>query len=481
VWGANPYTYDSNVAVAAVHAGVLAVGQTKVVKVTIVSGLTQYVGTSANGITSSSYLATSVGIRLEPDDGGDNPVLGNNGILRELSTVSGAVYRFLVTGNASAGSVYGSNVYTSDSPLAAVVVHAGILASGQTGVVRAVMGSGQYKYVSTVSNGITSIEYGDYPTWYSVASDAGTNAVLPFPGMYESPIPDPGTVGGYRGRNGAALYFKVKGSVTGGVWGTGTYTDDSNLAAAAVHSGVLRNGQEGIVKVRIEPGLTLAYMYSTPPYVYYPSDANGVSSGSYGTFGGSFSLSAPDREMGDIPRITSASSASGSTSSAFSYRVTASMSPLFYGATGLPEGLTIDSTSGLISGTPKLSGNFPVQLLASNNAGQSNATLTLKVAGPVVSTATPTALSLVAPLTIQSGGRSSIVASARYSDNSIRVVTPTWISSDRTAATVGSDNVLAAGTVLVNTPVTLTATWTCLLYTSPSPRDRTRSRMPSSA
>ena len=24
-------------------------------------------------------------------------------------------------------------------------------------------------------------------------------------------------------------------------------------------------------------------------------------------------------------------------------------------------------------------------------------------------------------------------------------------------------------------------TWTCLLYTSPSPRDRTRSRMPSSA
>ena len=31
------------------------------------------------------------------------------------------------------------------------------------------------------------------------------------------------------------------------------------------------------------------------------------------------------------------------------------------------------------------------------------------------------------------------------------------------------------------TPSTYTAIYTCLLYTSPSPRDRTRSRMPSSA
>ena len=30
-------------------------------------------------------------------------------------------------------------------------------------------------------------------------------------------------------------------------------------------------------------------------------------------------------------------------------------------------------------------------------------------------------------------------------------------------------------------PVAVTQVWYCLLYTSPSPRDRTRSRMPSSA
>ena len=457
-WGSNPYTFDSNLAVAAVHAGVVAVGASKVVKVTVVPGLIQYPGTTANGITTTSYPGGIAAIRIDPDDGGDNPAMSNTGTLPLLSAVSGGVYRFWVTGNARGGSIWGTNVYTNDSPLAAAVVHAGVLADGQTGVVRVVIGTGQYKFVGSVSNGVSSNDYSDFPSWYSVATDAGTNAVLPFPGMYESPLPDPGTLGNYRGRNGAALYFKVTGSTTGGVWGTGTYTDDSNLATAAVHSGVLQAGQEGIVKVKIEPGLTLFYMYSPP--VYVASTSNGVTSNSYGTFGGSFSVSAPDRDMGDIPRLTSAASASGSTTAAFSYRATATMNPLFFGATGLPDGLSIDSTSGVISGTPKVSGNFPIQLLASNAAGQSNGGVVIKIAGTVSNTALPNALSLVGPSSIQSGGRSTIVASARYSDNSIRVVYPTWVSSDRNAATVGADGVLAAGTVLVNTPVTLTATWT---------------------
>ena len=38
VWGVNPYTYDSDLATAAVHAGVLTAGETKVVKLTVLTG-----------------------------------------------------------------------------------------------------------------------------------------------------------------------------------------------------------------------------------------------------------------------------------------------------------------------------------------------------------------------------------------------------------------------------------------------------------
>lgn len=55
VWGTGIYTSDSTLAVAAVHAGVVKVGQTKVVKVRIVAGQNAYVGSTQNGVTSSQY------------------------------------------------------------------------------------------------------------------------------------------------------------------------------------------------------------------------------------------------------------------------------------------------------------------------------------------------------------------------------------------------------------------------------------------
>lgn len=54
VWGSNPYTGDSNICVAAVHAGKLtATGGT--VDVKVVAGQDSYEGTTANGVTSSTW------------------------------------------------------------------------------------------------------------------------------------------------------------------------------------------------------------------------------------------------------------------------------------------------------------------------------------------------------------------------------------------------------------------------------------------
>ncbi len=90
------------------------------------------------------------------------------------------------------------------------------------------------------------------------------------------------------------------------------------------------------------------------------------------------------------PAITSATSASGTVGSAFSYQITATNSPTSYSATGLPAGLSVNTTTGLISGTATAAGASTVPLGATNSGGTGNATLTLTVtaAHPVITSAT---------------------------------------------------------------------------------------------
>jgi hypothetical protein len=55
VWGSGTYTSDSSLATAAVHAGVLKVGETKTIKVRVVAPLNTYAGSSQNGVTTRPY------------------------------------------------------------------------------------------------------------------------------------------------------------------------------------------------------------------------------------------------------------------------------------------------------------------------------------------------------------------------------------------------------------------------------------------
>ncbi len=82
---------------------------------------------------------------------------------------------------------------------------------------------------------------------------------------------------------------------------------------------------------------------------------------------------------GEPPVITSTTSADGIIGDAFSYRVTATRSPDTFGAAGLPAGLALDTATGLISGTPQQSGNFPVQISASSGLATATVTLNLSV------------------------------------------------------------------------------------------------------
>jgi hypothetical protein len=70
--------------------------------------------------------------------------------------------------------------------------------------------------------------------------------------------------------------------------------------------------------------------------------------------------------------------ASADTGKQFHYQIV-SGNATSYAATGLPAGLSLDSSTGLIAGIPQVGGTFPVALRAINVAGTVSAELTLKV------------------------------------------------------------------------------------------------------
>lgn len=84
------------------------------------------------------------------------------------------------------------------------------------------------------------------------------------------------------------------------------------------------------------------------------------------------------------PIVTSATTASGTYGSSFTYSITADHSPTSYDATGLPSGLTVDTTTGAISGSPTQSGSFNVLISATNADGTGDATLALTIAKAVL-------------------------------------------------------------------------------------------------
>jgi len=80
-----------------------------------------------------------------------------------------------------------------------------------------------------------------------------------------------------------------------------------------------------------------------------------------------------------IPVVNSASQASGSSGTPFSFTVTATQLPTSFSASGLPPGLSINQTSGVISGTPTGAGTYNVTVTASNSSGSSSSNLTISI------------------------------------------------------------------------------------------------------
>jgi hypothetical protein len=91
-------------------------------------------------------------------------------------------------------------------------------------------------------------------------------------------LPDPGSLSNYAQQTGKTFQFQVTGANQGALYGTDTYTTDSTLAKAAVHAGVLKQGQTGVVRVTILPAQA----------TFTGSTRNGVTSSEWGQYPAAF-------------------------------------------------------------------------------------------------------------------------------------------------------------------------------------------------
>lgn len=80
------------------------------------------------------------------------------------------------------------------------------------------------------------------------------------------------------------------------------------------------------------------------------------------------------------PTVTSSGSASGKVGQSFSYQITGTQSPTGYGASGLPPGLSVNPSTGSVSGTPTTAGTYNSVISAANYWGTGTENLTITIA-----------------------------------------------------------------------------------------------------
>ena len=144
----------------------------------------------------------------------------------------------------SKAKLYGTDIYTDDSPICAAAIHAGVLKAGRAGAVTILIGNGAKSFKGSDRNGIASHEYGSWGYSYSFVRDGepgriGWSTVWNgIPEDYTAPI---------------AVNCPPEGDVSRAIWGTDVYTRDSAICVAAVHAGAITPAKGGLITVRRAP------------------------------------------------------------------------------------------------------------------------------------------------------------------------------------------------------------------------------------
>ncbi len=266
VWGSSPYTEDSQVCRAAVHAGAVDAAKGGPVKFKGAPGCAGYKGSAQHDVTSTRWGAFPKSF-VFPGHGEQTcpaPVADQCPATFSAIGEPGELFRCTCTKeDVDEGStVWGSGTYTTDSSLCRAAVHAGAIPpTGGKIAVRPARGCP--KYLGSTKNGITTSRWGAYAnSFYLEDWGHGECAEAPADGC-----PDAFPEGADK------VSCTCAGESGGAVWGTGIYTRDSSLCAAAVHAGVVPPA-----------GGKLTAFAAKPCEAYQGTTQHGVTTGNWGAY-----------------------------------------------------------------------------------------------------------------------------------------------------------------------------------------------------
>jgi hypothetical protein len=202
----------------------------------------------------------------------------------DLEGEPGATFHVVCPAGCSGSSLWGTEVYTGDSPVCEAAVHAGAIpATGGTVTVRLEPGLAAYR--GSTRYGIKSNDYGSYDVSYAVVGAVAPAAgSAPSAGPIQATCTFPATdIPGEAGSTHLVVCPTGCASAVGGIWGTDVYTADSPVCKAAIHAGLLQDAQGGTVSVTLVEGRP----------AYRGSARNGVTTNDYGAFASSYTLARP--------------------------------------------------------------------------------------------------------------------------------------------------------------------------------------------
>ena len=278
-----------------------------------------------------------------------------------------------------------------------------------------VSGANSATAVPTITSALTASGNGGYAFSYQItASNAPT-------GFDAQGLPAGLTVNNLTGViSGSTLQSGVIPITVSAINGAGTGSATVNVTMAApppvpvVNSALTYSTQAGIAiatpytitatnmsytpssyAATLPSGLGLSYSTSTgkitgtPKYPgTYTIPINGVNPGGAGPVANlQFTVTA----NGTPPSVTSAGNVTGYLGTALSYPITGSGSPTLFGASGLPAGLSVNTSTGVVSGTPTALGTYPATVTAANAGGTGSETVTFAITrnpnAPVITSA----------------------------------------------------------------------------------------------